>query len=279
MSSKKVLVAFDSSTMRRLVAKSLKEDGYTVIEAKDGIEALTLLHTERPDAVVVYIELPVISGYNISRIVKNSNEMSDMVVIICALEENSVYNFWVENSLSDGLFVPEKENLSELSSMLERNLQGIEKKSKPGRKKKIEAPDQTKLIETAISAFDKELFNLYTIQSAYKNGISEFNISRLVEELAKSISGIYNYDVLGVIIKSKEPIEYYAKNPSMSQDEFDDFIDVCHSEYMSLHKKSGKISWQKNRQTILPTNQEEQKNVITKKVKTYETLPRELSDE
>ncbi|MBR4005798.1 MAG: response regulator [Treponema sp.] len=279
MSSKKVLVAFDSSTMRRLVAKSLKEDGYTVIEAKDGIEALTLLHTERPDAVVVYIELPVISGYNISRIVKNANEMSDMVVIICALEENSVYNFWVENSLSDGLFVPEKENLSELSSMLERNLQGIEKKSKPGRKKKIEAPDQTKLIETAISAFDKELFNLYTIQSAYKNGISEFNISRLVEELAKSISGIYNYDVLGVIIKSKEPIEYYAKNHSMSQDEFDDFIDVCHSEYMSLHKKSGKISWQKNRQTILPTNQEEQKNVITKKVKTYETLPRELSDD
>lgn len=279
MSSKKVLVAFDSSTMRRLVAKSLKEDGYTVIEAKDGIEALTLLHTERPDAVVVYIELPVISGYNISRIVKNANEMSDMVVIICALEENSVYNFWVENSLSDGLFVPEKENLSELSSMLERNLQGIEKKSKPGRKKKIEAPDQTKLIETAISAFDKELFNLYTIQSAYKNGISEFNISRLAEELAKSISGIYNYDVLGVIIKSKEPIEYYAKNPSMSQDEFDDFIDVCHSEYMSLHKKSGKISWQKNRQTILPINQEEQKNVITKKVKTYETLPRELSDE
>ena len=90
MSSKKVLVAFDSSTMRRLVAKSLKEDGYTVIEAKDGIEALTLLHTERPDAVVVYIELPVISGYNISRIVKNANEMSDMVVIICALEENSV---------------------------------------------------------------------------------------------------------------------------------------------------------------------------------------------
>ena len=65
----------------------------------------------------------------------------------------------------------------------------------------------------------------------------------------------------------------------MSQDEFDDFIDVCHSEYMSLHKKSGKISWQKNRQTILPTNQEEQKNVITKKVKTYETLPRELSDD
>lgn len=279
MSSKKVLVAFDSSTMRCLVAKSLKEDGYTVIEAKDGIEALTLLHTERPDAVVVYIELPVISGYNISRIVKNANEMSDMVVIICALEENSVYNFWVENSLSDGLFVPEKENLSELSSMLERNLQGIEKKSKPGRKKKIEAPDQTKLIETAISAFDKELFNLYTIQSAYKNGISEFNISRLVEELAKSISGIYSYDVLGVIIKSKEPIEYYSKNPSMSQDEFDDFIDVCHSEYMSLHKKSGKISWQKNRQTILPINQEEQKNVITKKVKTYETLPRELSDE
>ena len=91
MSSKKVLVAFDSPTMRKLIVKFLTENGYTIFEAKDGIEALNLLHSEHPDALVIYIELPIISGYNVSRIVKNSNEFRDTAVIICALEENSVF--------------------------------------------------------------------------------------------------------------------------------------------------------------------------------------------
>ncbi|MBO7638337.1 MAG: response regulator, partial [Treponema sp.] len=175
MSNKKVLVAFDSSTMRKLITKFLQDQSYTVFEAKDGIETLTLLFTERPDVLIVYIELPVISGYNISRIVKNTNEFKDITVIICALEENSVYNFWAENSLSDPILVPEKENLEKLTDIINNNLQNTEKKGKPGRKKKSEIPDQTKLMETVISAFDRELFNLYTIQSAYNRGISEFS--------------------------------------------------------------------------------------------------------
>ena len=229
MSSRKVLVAFDSATMRKLIVKSLKEKDFTVFEAKDGIEALTLLYEEKPEALIVYIELPVINGYNISRIIKNTNEFKDITVIICALEENSVYSFWAENSLSDALFVPEKENLDELIGIINSKQASVDKKGKPGRKKKNEIPDQTKLMETVINAFDRELFDLYTIQSAYNRGISEFNISELVKELAHSIAGIYNYDVLGVIIKSSEILEYYTKNHSMAKGELDDFIDVCHN--------------------------------------------------
>ena len=265
--------------MRKLIAKSLSSQSYDVVEASNGIEALTLLYAERPDVLIVYIELPVISGYNISRIVKNTSELKDITVIICALEENSVYNFWAENSLSDALFVPEKENLGKLTEIIASNLDKTEKKSKPGRKKKAEKPDQTKLMETVISAFDRELFNLYTIQSAYNRGISEFNISELVKELTKSISGIYAYDLLGVIIKSTDIFEYYTKTPSMPQDEFEDFRDVCHSEYLSIHKSKRKVNWQKNKQIIFESNLAEQPEDSSGKIKTYETLPTENQEE
>ena len=279
MSNKKVLVAFDSTTMRKLVVKFLKEKGYTIFEAKDGLEALTLLHSERPDALIVYIELPIISGYNISRIVKNSNEFKDTAVIICALEENSVFNFWAENSMSDALFVPSKDNLEDLSSLIEANLQKAERKGKPGRKKKSESPDQTALMETVINAFERELFNLYTIQSAFNRGISEFSIIKLIKELSKSISGIYNYDVLGIIVQSTELVEFYIKSPSIHKAELEDFIEVCHNEYLSIHKDSGKISWQKNKANIFELEGQDSKSSISDKVKTFETLPTERAED
>ena len=278
MSNKKVLVAFDSATMRKLISKALKEHDFNVCEAKNGIETLSTLYSERPDVLVVYIELPVISGYNISRIVKNSNEFRDMVVIICALEENSVYNFWAENSLSDALFVPDEKNSADLVNLIDTKLQLVEKKSKPGRKKKLEPPDQTKLMELTVSAFDRELFDLYTIQSAYNKGISEFNITELVKEMTKSISGIYNYDTLGIIIESSEPLEYYIKNQAMSQEEFDDFIDVCHNDYLAIHKSTKKAALKRNKPILLDPMQAESKNTGFKKIKTFETLPTENAD-
>lgn len=265
--------------MRKLIAKSLEEKGYAVYEAKDGLETLSLVYSEHPDVLIVYIELPVINGYNLSRIVKNSRDFMDTSVIICALEENSVYKFWAENSLSDCLFVPEENNYSELSTLIESTLEKKEKKSKPGRKKKSQTPDQIKLMEMVVNAFDRELFNLYTIQSTYNKGISEFNITKLVKEMAKTISGIYNYDVLGIIIESKGVLEYYVKVSSIPEEELEDFMDVCRDDFLAIHKKVRKASFKSNKPETFNLEETDRSTPGYKKIKTYETLPSENAGE
>ncbi len=54
----KVLIAEDSSVVRRLVAARLIADGYEVVEAADGEEALALTRRDLPDLVVLDKVIP-----------------------------------------------------------------------------------------------------------------------------------------------------------------------------------------------------------------------------
>jgi CheY-like chemotaxis protein len=60
-----VLVADDESSLRRLVARRLTNDGYRVVEAGDGIEALALLQAPDTDIrlVITDIRMPRMDGY------------------------------------------------------------------------------------------------------------------------------------------------------------------------------------------------------------------------
>ncbi len=63
----KILIAEDSSTVRRLVAARLRSDGYEVVEAADGEEALTLARDEHPDLLVLDKVMPKMDGFEVVR--------------------------------------------------------------------------------------------------------------------------------------------------------------------------------------------------------------------
>jgi CheY-like chemotaxis protein len=58
-----VLIVEDSDDVRRLYALALGIEGFRVMEARDGLEALLLLDVDRPDVVVLDLDLPRISGH------------------------------------------------------------------------------------------------------------------------------------------------------------------------------------------------------------------------
>ncbi|MPV38076.1 response regulator [Georgenia subflava] len=71
----KVLVADDSRVMRRIVARTLRQagyDGWQVIEAGDGAEALALAHQEAPDLVLTDWNMPEMSGLDLVRALRAS---------------------------------------------------------------------------------------------------------------------------------------------------------------------------------------------------------------
>jgi DNA-binding response OmpR family regulator len=63
----KILVAEDSATIRRLVSARLIADGYDVVEAEDGEQALALAVSERPDLIVLDKVMPKLDGFEIVR--------------------------------------------------------------------------------------------------------------------------------------------------------------------------------------------------------------------
>ena len=79
---RKVLVVEDSSTTRKVISITLGQRGYEIIEARDGLEALSRLNEEKPDLILLDIILPKMDGYKILSIIKSNAVFKDIPVIM-----------------------------------------------------------------------------------------------------------------------------------------------------------------------------------------------------
>jgi twitching motility two-component system response regulator PilG len=80
--SKTVLVVEDSPTTRKVIKMTLTSGNFRVVEAADGVEALSRLNEERPDLVLLDIMLPKIDGYRVLSILKKNSDTKDIPVVM-----------------------------------------------------------------------------------------------------------------------------------------------------------------------------------------------------
>lgn len=87
---KKILVVEDSPTTRKVVVLTLKQKGYAMVEARDGLEALGKVNEERPDLVLLDIILPKMDGYRILSIIRKTPELKDTPVILLTSKDGVI---------------------------------------------------------------------------------------------------------------------------------------------------------------------------------------------
>jgi len=80
-----VLVVDDEENVRRLVLETLGDDGLELREAADGEEALALIATHKPDAIVLDLVMPKLDGFSVlERLQENSDWRSIPVIVLTA---------------------------------------------------------------------------------------------------------------------------------------------------------------------------------------------------
>ena len=79
--SKKVLVVEDDTDNRRIVAKVLAVEGYQVMEAADGVEALAQARAGVPDLILMDLALPNMDGWEATRRLKDDPITSRIPVV------------------------------------------------------------------------------------------------------------------------------------------------------------------------------------------------------
>jgi DNA-binding response OmpR family regulator len=108
----KVLVVDDEFEIRDLLSRFLTEEGYEVIVAPNGEEALELAETENPEVILLDIKMPGIDGIEICKRLK-AKEKTRFIPVIMATALWDTYSESIESGAED--FVTKPFNLMELS--------------------------------------------------------------------------------------------------------------------------------------------------------------------
>src|SRR4051812_43216404 len=80
-----VLVTDDEATSRRIIGAHLAREGYRVIYASSGPEALEIARRERPDAITLDIMMPKVDGWTVLRDLKADPELAHIPVVLVSM--------------------------------------------------------------------------------------------------------------------------------------------------------------------------------------------------
>jgi DNA-binding response OmpR family regulator len=117
----KILVADDSSTVRRVVSARLSADGHEVVEAEDGEQALTLARELQPSLIVLDKVMPKLDGFEVVRALRGAPETKELLIVMLTDRGG-------EDDVLDGLglgvdeYMPKPFSPRELSMRVERVL-------------------------------------------------------------------------------------------------------------------------------------------------------------
>jgi two-component system cell cycle response regulator DivK len=78
---KKVLIVEDNDLNMKLFNDLLEAHGYNTLQTKDGVEALRMARQHKPDLILMDIQLPEVSGLEVTKWLKEDDELRSIPVI------------------------------------------------------------------------------------------------------------------------------------------------------------------------------------------------------
>jgi chemosensory pili system protein ChpA (sensor histidine kinase/response regulator) len=79
---KTIMVVDDSVTVRKVMTRFLEREGFNVVTAKDGVDALQLLQEEIPDLMLLDIEMPRMDGFEVAKNVRSTSRLRHLPIIM-----------------------------------------------------------------------------------------------------------------------------------------------------------------------------------------------------
>lgn len=86
---KKILAVDDSASMRQMVVFTLKKAGYSVIDAKDGLEALEIAKSQSFDAVISDVNMPNMDGISLIKQLRGLAKYKFTPILMLTTESSS----------------------------------------------------------------------------------------------------------------------------------------------------------------------------------------------
>ena len=90
LNAARVMIVDDAGIIRMTVSRILEKEGYQVYEAEDGLRALAMMEESSPDALLLDLKMPVMTGLDLLRVLKSEWPDTEVIVITAYAEDQMV---------------------------------------------------------------------------------------------------------------------------------------------------------------------------------------------
>ncbi len=266
MTDRRILIASDSHTISSVLSKVLEDSGNCVMTVSDGMEAVRAIYRERPDCVILSSNLPCISGFDLSHLIRKNPQLNYLAIILCSSDETNDSRAWLDGLNCDYFYVPNPEKLESLPSIIDNAI---------GKRTQYQKNDPRELTEKDVlqilnSTYSQELFELYITRDAFNAENYIWDIEQLMRHMTNTIYNIYAYDALSVMINQDPLYEYFDLSDTITNGDFEDFRKICRNDFMNRIVNRKEYSWTN---CITVKNQIETFSQKKEKIKTYNQFP------
>lgn len=229
----KILIADDSPVLRMAVKKLLEPEGYEIVLAEDGVEAITMFYEERPDLVLLDIQMPKLNGYVVCRLIKEDPASAGIPVMIFTVRDSAEDRYWGVKSGADGYLTKDRlgdEVVNSIKAALAqralRELSRMESSAPP-------MAHETDVLERVCEVLDRKLFEATVVNEIQSVAIRPLSLSATVQEIITSVGRLIHSDVAGVVLADEGWLQVHTAQP-LDPADVGTFQDLCDSHLRDL---------------------------------------------
>ena len=221
---KTILVVDDEKSIRTLLNVNLTKEGYNVIEATDGVEAIEIATEKKPDLILLDVMLPRLDGGSVCRRIKSI--MNIPIIMVTAKDDELDKIIGLELGADD--YVTKPFSTRELMARVKANLRKTEVVSKPIEKSTISRKSEN-ILKVGVLTLDLDRFEVMVDDRVIDLTLREFEVLKfLASEPGQVVSRevllekVWGYEYYGdirtvdvTVRRIREKIEKDTSNPKI----------------------------------------------------------------
>jgi len=222
-----VVIADDSPTLRRIVTSVLTREGFDVVTAEDGVEAVQAVFRTRPDAVVLDVQMPRVSGYVAARLLKDDWQTSDIPVVLLTSLDAASDRYWGAQAGADSYLTKDFE-APELVAAVTAAISTAEE-SRGGRPALRPDPlelDSDDVLSRVCDLLDRKLFETSVAAEVTSIASTAHGFEETVAAVLGVLQRFVDNDLAGVLLL-EERSAYVAIAREASQAHYGEFLSAA----------------------------------------------------
>ncbi len=228
---KRILLVDDSDLIAGILTEFLEKSGYSILRAANGVQGVEMAYKEIPDLIIMDVEMPLMQGYQASRLLKHRRGVKAIPIIMHTSLSEDKDKYWGASCGVDAFVNKDFDNLDKLLSYVEKfcnhppfNLEVIKEDAKSVNKDYI--------FEMLGAFLDQQLFASTIVNLLGEVGKHIESLPETIRSILELLSKVCEFHAAAIIIQyEKKTLSYIFPSENIFKRDIDDFYNVCANDF------------------------------------------------